>query len=131
MYTEESRLQQLIDRRLAGSLGSLPEDEEGRKRYPHIWEFLTRVDVNGELAKDPAAITVRLGLGNWLVELTDPTLEIGLTSIARSLTEALEALELTLADPLAPFRPWRRSEPKFRKVNKGTAGPHAGSNITK
>jgi hypothetical protein len=117
-YEPSDNLQKLIDRRIAGEAGDLPEDEESRELLPTLWAFLTRRSVNDELAKDPAAITIRLGLGQWLVELTDPTLEVGLTAVVPKLHEALEALEMCARDPKAPFRPWRGSSGKFKKRNK-------------
>lgn len=118
MSTRSDALQLLIDRRVAGDQGALPDDEESKKRLPTLWSFLTRRDVNEELAKDPAAVTIRLGLGTWLVELTDPTLEVGLTAVVPSLHGALEALEEAASDPKAAFRPWKGSSGKFKKRNK-------------
>lgn len=114
----DNPLQDLIDRRLAGDGGQLPDDPRSRELYPTLWSFLTRRDVDGNLAKDPAIITIRLGLGTWLVELTDPTLEVGLTCVVTELAEALRQLEEAVCNPRAPWRPWKGSEGKFRARSK-------------
>lgn len=111
-------IDRLLNARLRGRTGSIPDDDEARKRWPTLWSFLTRSDVNGELAKDPAAFSVRLGLGAWLVTLTDASLEVTITSTSPVLAEVIDCLEQTITDPNAPWAPWRRSEGNFRKVNK-------------
>jgi hypothetical protein len=117
---KSDRLQELINRRLAPGSAQVPDDVEAAKMFPILHQFLTRTDVNGEFAKDPAAVTIRCGLGSWLVELTDPTLEVGLTSVSPTLAGCLDALERALGNPQAAFRPWKGSQGKFkRKVKKG------------
>jgi hypothetical protein len=115
-------LDDLIQRRLAGSAATLPNDEETRELLPTVWSFLTRQDVNGEFAKDPASITIRLGLGSWMVELHDPTLEVGFSVGVERLATALQELEAALNNPRAIFRPWKGSTGKFKKVNKKAPG---------
>jgi hypothetical protein len=117
-------LQQLIDRRVAGDNGALPDDDESKDKLPTLWSFLTRRSVSDDLSKDPAAVTIRLGLGNWLVELTDPTLEVGLTAVVPTLYSALQALEKAISDPAAAFRPWKGSAGKFKKRNKKPVSNH-------
>lgn len=115
-------LQTLLQLRLAGNAGSLPDDDLSRGQLPILWSFLTRRDVNGDLSKEPAAINIRLGLGAWLVTLTDPSLEVSLTTTVTVLSEALEQLEESARSPNAPWAPWKRSVGKFTKVNKNSAG---------
>ena len=113
-------LQTLIDKRLSGNKGKLPDDPDAQQLLGTLWSFLTRTDAGGELAKDPAHITIRLGLGQWLVELTDPTLEVGLTAVVSRLKDALAGLEALANDPAAPWRPWKGSSGKFKKRSKGS-----------
>lgn len=113
-------LQALIDKRLSGTRGKLPEDTDAMSKLPTLWSFLTRTDAGGDFAKDPAHITIRMGLGQWLVELTDPTLEVGLTAVVSELREALTALEGLANNPAAPWRPWKGSAGKFKKKNKSS-----------
>jgi hypothetical protein len=122
-------LSQLLARRLAGDQGSLPDDDNSRHELPVLWSFLTRRDVDGNLAKEPAAINLRLGLGQWLVTLTDPSLEVSLTVVVPVLAQALHSLEAAAQSPAAPWQPWKRSKGKFEKLNSRTPGQGAnGSN---
>lgn len=111
-------LQRLIDQRLAGSQGQLPNDPEAQEKLPVLWSFLTRMDMNGEYSKDPASVTIRKGLGNWIVELFDPTLEVSFSMAIPTLKDALERLEEGINDPAASFRPFKGSQGKFVKKNK-------------
>ena len=115
----ESPLDTLLQIRLKGSAGALPDDPDSQRTLPTLWSFLTRRDVNGELSKEPATISIRLGLGAWLVTLTDQSLEVSMTTTVTVLADALVQLELATLDPNAPWAPWRRSRGKFEKVNKG------------
>lgn len=117
----DSPLDVLLGRRLRGDAGSLPDDPRSAKELPTLWSFLTRRDVNGNLSKEPAAINIRLGLGAWLVTLTDQSLEVSLTTTVSELAASLEQLEVAVNNPSAPWSPWRRSKGKFEKVNKKSA----------
>lgn len=123
-------IQRLVDTRLRGHTGSIPDDEEARRRWPTLWSFLTRQDVNGELAKDPASFSVRLGLGAWLVTLTDSSLEVTIQSTSPELADVIDNLEQTITNPHAPWSPWRRSEGSFRRVNKRSPGHPAQNHDT-
>lgn len=112
----------LLQKRLAGDSGSLPADERSRESLPILWSFLTRRDVNGKLGKQPASVSIRLGLGQWLVTLTDPSLEVSLTTVAPVLSESLEKLEEAIGSPAAPWQPWKKSSGKFDVVHSRTTG---------
>lgn len=118
-------LSELLAKRLAGDSGSLPDDPDSQKELPILWSFLTRRDVDGKLAKEPAAITIRLGLGQWLVTLTDQSLEVSMTAVVPVLSQALESLEEAISSPAAPWQPWKRSKGKFEKVSNRIAGREA------
>lgn len=115
-------LSTLLARRLGGDGQGLPDDADSRRLMPIIWSFLTRRDASGDLAKEPATISIRLGLGSWLVTLTDPSLEVSLAAAAPVLADALEHLEEAARNPAAAWAPWKRSKGKFEKVNRRTAG---------
>lgn len=118
---QDDPLSMLLTRRLGSDLDRLPDDPESLRSLPVLWSFLTRRDVNGKLAKEPATVTIRLGLGAWLVSITDPSLEVSLTTSAPVLAEALQALEEAARSPLAAWSPWKRSRGKFEAVNSRTA----------
>jgi len=88
--------------------------QECRDRFPTLWLFLTRVQVTEDLDKDVASVSIRLGLGEWLVELTDPGFEVSLCATSSTLVEALDALERALQRPDAPIRPWKGTKGKLR-----------------
>lgn len=111
----------LLQKRLGGDAGSLPDDLDSQRLLPILWSFLTRRDVNGNLSKEPASINIRLGLGAWLVTLTDPSLEVSMTTVAPVLSDSLQQLEAAARDPRAPWSPWKRSKGKFDVVNKGAS----------
>lgn len=115
-------LQDLIDRRLANGSGALPDDEETKLLMPILWSFLTRKDVNEELAKEPASIRVSIAGPAYVVQLSDPTLEYSLTCVSNTLAACFQRLEETAAHPLAPWVPWRGSEGKFTKRSKRSSG---------
>lgn len=110
----------LISKRLGGERNSLPDDEESESTLPVLWSFLTRRDVDGKLSKEPASISIRLGLGQWLVTLTDPSLEVSMTTVVPVLADSLQKLEEAARSVDAPWQPWKRSKGKFEKVNKNT-----------
>lgn len=122
-------LSALIAKRLGGSEGSLPDDPESREALPILWSFLTRRDVDGNLAKEPATINIRLGLGSWIVTLTDPSLEVSLTTVVPALRSSIEHLEEAASRTDAPWAPWKGSVGKFSKVNKSSSTrEHLSSN---
>jgi hypothetical protein len=119
-------LSALLERRLGEGQASLPDDDVSRHNLPVLWSFLTRREASGNLSKEPASITIRLGLGSWLVTLSDPSLEVSLTASATALSGCLEQLEVAARSSTAAWAPWRRSRGKFEKVNKPTPG-HLGA----
>lgn len=124
-------LSELLARRLDGDGQGLPPDPESRRSMPILWSFLTRRDASGDLAKEPAAISIRLGLGSWLVTLTDPSLEVSLAAAAPVLSDALEYLEEAARNPSAAWSPWKRSKGKFEKVSKRTSSREEVNNDTR
>ena len=123
-----SPLDILLRRRLEGDVGCIPDDNRSATELPTLWSFLTRRDVDGNLSKEPATINVRLGLGTWLVTLTDPSLEVSLTTTVNALADALPQLERAVNAPSAPWSPWRRSKGKFDKVHKKSPGQEPARN---
>lgn len=124
-------IERLIQLRLSDQSFSLPGDDTSQTLYPVLWQFLTRRDVNGTLAKTPASISIRLGLGDWLVTLSDPSLEVSLTVNVAVLSEALQCLEKAVSSTRAAWQPWKGSEGKFTKRNKKPlSGESIGGNAT-
>lgn len=120
--SKETPLDRLLSQRLAVDGESLPDDDAARQQLPTLWSFLTRRSVDDSRTKEPAAISIRLGLGAWLVTLTDQSLEVSMTTTSPTLSECIEQLERACCDPYAPWSPWRRSKGKFDKVNTRSPG---------
>jgi hypothetical protein len=116
-----SRFDEVLRARLAENGLALPDDEQARKDYPTLWEFLTRTEVEGQRLKEPAKVTVAVGLGCWTVGLSDGSLGMGLTATSRTLLDAFEALEQALRDPKAAWSVWkgRSVDLRDRKRPKG------------
>lgn len=110
----------LIDRLIEGRKGAqkaLPDDE-ARTKYPNLWAFMTRVQAGEGYEKDLASVSIRLGFGEWMVDLSDPSLELSVTASSKTLDGAMEAMEAILASPCPPIRPWKGSTGKLRKLKK-------------
>jgi len=100
-----SLLDKLVQTRL-GATKSLPPDARD-STVPTVVEFLTRVDLGGGVTKEPASITVRLSLGEWAVEISDPGLEVSIPATSDTLLGVFEALERVLTSPNPPIKTWR------------------------
>lgn len=120
--THDQALDRLIQLRLDAGGSRSPEDPGAQSSWPVLWSFLTRTDADPTHSKDPAAVTIRMGLGGWLVSLTDPSLQVTLTVGVEHLEHALDKLEETIRSPYASWSPWKGSSGKFSKKSKGTAG---------
>lgn len=115
-------LDRLLNHRLHGSANSLPDDDGAQKEMPTLWSFLTRKEVDEKTRKEPATISIRLGLGAWLVTLTDQSLEVSMQTTCPTLAGCLGQLEKACRDPNAPWSPWRKSKGKFDRVNARSSG---------
>lgn len=91
------------------------EDDVARKKYPTLWDWLSRIYLTGNHIKQPAIMTVRLGPEGCLVTLTDRDLAVSFDVACSSLTEAFAAMEAALSSPNPPMRSWGKKEPSLRK----------------
>jgi hypothetical protein len=122
-----SRFDDLARKRAAGRGSSLPDDPDSRDLLPLLWSFLTRTEALEEWEKETATISIRLGLGEWLVTLTDPTLQVSCTVAAPVLADALGTWEGIAGSANSVWTPWKGSEGKLKKKsNSGSTRP-AGS----
>lgn len=120
-HSESSLFTRLANAR-HGAAHCLPTGDD-RAAFPLLFEFMTRVDVSASLEKDLASVTIRLGLGEWTVDLSDPGFEVSISATAQSLSGALAALEAELRSPTPNIKPWRGAKGKLRskKVKKDAA----------
>lgn len=108
--------QRLLEARLGG-VNRLPDDEEGRKRYPILWQFLTRGS-DESIHKDVATISVKMGLGEWLIDLSDAGFAISCSATSPTLNGLLEALETVLSGPNPPIRAWKGEKGSVKQIPK-------------
>lgn len=121
----QSRFDDLVRKRAGGKGKSLPDDPDSRDLLPLLWNFLTRIEALEEYEKDTATISIRLGLGEWLVTLTDPTLQVSCTVAAPVLADALSTWEGVAGSTHSVWTPWKGSDGKLRKKSTPSAGRSA------
>lgn len=91
-------------------------DDDSRLTLPVVWEFLTRNKADATLEKELATVSVKLGLGEWIIDLSDPGLAISVSATSPSLTGVFAALEACLTGPNPPIRPWKGQKAILKKV---------------
>lgn len=103
---KRSLFQKLAQARAEGS-AKPPVDHKAMERYPTVYEFLTRTEASPELLKELASISIRMGIGEWVVVLSDPGFAVTVTASAETLDSAFAALEDLLTGPNPPIQPWK------------------------
>jgi len=111
-------LSRIVEGRLKGSLHQVPDDETAAQRWPDVWEWMTSTDAGEDHTKEPARMTIQLGIGEWSVSLTDESLGVSLSATSRTLEGAFEALQLALTSPCPSIRTWKGSEGALKKKKK-------------
>lgn len=113
-------LHKLVQGRLKGSLHQLPDDPQSASLWPDLWSWMTSTDAGEDHTKDPARLTIQLGIGEWSVSLTDESLGVSLSATATTLATAFDALQKALVSPNPAIRTWRGSEGALKKRKKPT-----------
>lgn len=119
------RFDEIVRRRASGKQCSLPDDPDSQRLLPILWNFLTRREALDEWEKETATISIRLGLGEWLITLTDPTLQVSCTVAARVLADALSIWEEVAGSTQSVWTPWKGSSGKLKKKNVDPGGRSA------
>lgn len=115
-------LRRLVEGRLAGSIVQLPDDPTAAERWPDLWTWLTSTDAGAEHTKEPARLTIVLGLGEWSVSLTDESLGVSLSTTALTLEGSFGAIQMALMSPNPSIRTWKGSEGSLKKRKKKNGG---------
>lgn len=105
-------LEKLVRDRVSGNGPPLPDDQESRKAWPFLWELLTAMMVLDGQAKRPARLTVSLGVGRWVVGLSDEDLAMSLETTAGTLLEAFAAVEKALCEG-THWKVWTKKRPRL------------------
>ena len=94
-------------------------DDPARKRYPVLWDWLSRIYAGRDWIKQPATLTLSLGTEGVIATLTDRDLCCSCGVAVATLAEVFAALEAALTAPNPPIRSWGRKEPQLRKRRGG------------
>lgn len=112
-------LRRLVESRLSGAGRQLPDDVEAQTMWPNLWACLTWVDASDEMTMDPASLTIRLGIGEFVVDLSHPGIEATNSTSAPTLRDAFSVLEAQLASGRG-WKPWKGSSGSFKPRKKKT-----------
>lgn len=108
-------IDRLIKARLDGADGALPDDETSMKQLPTLWDLLTRREAGDDKLMQPGSVTIRLGLGEWIVSVSSPALEVAGDCVVPTLAQALVAVEAAMQSSSFAWKPYKDSQGKFRK----------------
>lgn len=98
-------------------LGS--QDDPARERTPELWAWLSTVYIGRDHIKQPATLSIRLGVGGVLVSLVDRDLCASIDATCGSLEGAFDAIEAALTSDTPALKSWGRREPHLRKRRAG------------
>lgn len=118
MGKTEKRLSAL-QRAIAQAIGNGRElgnvDDPARQAWPELWTWLSTVHVGQDQVKNPATLSIRLGVEGVIVSLVDRDLSSSVEANCACLADSFQALENALAGPNVPLRTWGKREPHLRK----------------
>ena len=117
MGDKRSIFARIAEARAAGA-ASPPQDSKARERWPTIFEFLTRTEASPDLLKDLASLTIKMGLAEWTIDLSDPGFAVSCSAAAGTLDGLFDALETALTGPNPPIRPWKGETGATRKKKR-------------
>lgn len=116
-------LKELIMARLSGNGCSLPTDEWAERQCPLLHELLTcRLVLDGQ-KKRPARLSIQLGVGEWVVGISDEDLAMSLETTAPTLQDAYQSLETALASGRG-WKQWSKKEPRLEAAPKKKKKAH-------
>ena len=93
----------------------LPDDEEARSKWPHVWEMLITTHPDEDHVIEPATFSVRLGAGCWNWSLTSRDLKCGFSGYSASLAGCLDQAEAQLSSQTVQYRKVGRGDLHLRK----------------
>jgi hypothetical protein len=99
---------------VAGAAGLWP-DEKWLKELPVLVEYLSATLYDDSTPREPAQLTLKLQDGMILASLQDKDLSRGLYRVGQSVQGALKAIEKSLTDGTADWRPWKTDRGGKRK----------------
>lgn len=97
---------------LAGLRFSAPDDADGKKAFPNVFELLAPLWADGKLVRQAGRMSLKPDGGSWRVSIECPTECVQTTVIVKSLKTALEEAEGAIASGKAHFGPTWQSQKK-------------------
>jgi hypothetical protein len=110
-----SHLDRLVQQAMGADRKLGSEDDPARKKFPALWEWLSRIYVGRDNIKQPAVLSIRLGPQGVLVTLTDRDLSVSFDMSCAHLQDTFAAMEAAIVAPNPPMRNWGKREPSVRK----------------
>lgn len=91
------------------------DDDPALKKYPNLWEWMTKTQGGTDHIMQPAVISLQLGPEGVLATVTHRDLRTSCSIACLHLHQALEALDASLGLPNPPLRQWGKDEPHLKK----------------
>ena len=110
-------LKELIMARLSGNGASLPGDDQAARDWPLLYELLTCRVVLDNQRKRPARLSIQVGVGEWVVGISDEDLAMSLETSAETLAAAFQAAEMALASGRG-WKQWSKRDPRLELPGK-------------
>lgn len=108
------------DRKVTGGVSALTPDPTFQRKFPILWEYLTKTTFDDGTPRDTSSVLVFLDAGTWKLMLRDKTAGLCLWVAAKTPTVVWEALEAALGDPSTEWRVDRQQAGQTAKRVKRT-----------
>lgn len=92
----------------------LPDDQKFMARYPALWSWATFTDLSEEKVKERPNFSFRVSEGQWVLQISDPSMAASLLVQAQTFDGALKLLDSALGRADASWSPWRGKEAKLK-----------------
>jgi len=92
------------------------DDDPAAKRFPDVWEWMTKTEGGKDYVMQPASINIQLGPEGVLVSLTHKDLKVTCGAACLHLEEVFAALQHALTSENPPIRTWGKDpDARLRK----------------
>jgi hypothetical protein len=117
-----SLAERVLRSRLNGLDDQVPCDDVFAAAYPGIWGYLAFNKTEDGITKDRPELSFRMDRGDWLVTIRDSAMACSWPALGRTFQDALQALEMLLADPNAKPSYWRNGKVTVKHPTKPKEG---------
>lgn len=91
------------------------DDDEARKRWPELWEWMSTIYVGKDNIKQPSQLTISLAPDGVVARLVDKDMKMSVNVSCSSLVNVFDAIEAALTSQNIPVTMWGKGEPQLRK----------------